>query len=320
MKVELERTIKAINIWGEPTIVWLHLFALLGEKNNVQTELNGKTISHNSQKFNLSLHSSAGAGKSWNTIDLLNYMRQFADIPFAKELHGRFTPKALIQELSSSPSCSFYVDESETMLYDKLTASLLRQMCFGKGYVGWRTSLEDFNIPEVRFEGNMIMSQNNKISPSGNITDIQDEHLRANLDRAIIITLSQSITDAIIKKRKQYDHTADKEAWQWITKRVVELRQNPRTIRLSHEETGQVIQWWEQELSQYHWTTPISLRTYDKIVHIFARTKLLFGELNSQLIEICKALSSKVIRMQTPQTTQIKITDYKHQEQSTSRI
>ena len=292
--VSKERIIQAIENWGDSTIVWLHLLSLLGEKHQVSSKLNGIKISHNHQKFNLSLHSSCGTGKSWNTIILVKFLQGFADMPFIKELHGFFTPKALIQQIIEKPDATFYVDEAEQLLNDVTIRSLLRQMSFGKGFIAWQTSREAQNISLVRFLGNTIMSRNDKLDSQGRIIDISNEHLKANLDRAIIITLKPDINEMIRAKQRQYENHIDKGAWDWIAKKIAELRQNPNEIDLDEQETKEIFEFWKQELRESRQEN-VSLRSFDKLIQLFARMKLFLG-LDQDLICICRNLGKRIIK------------------------
>jgi hypothetical protein len=297
--IDKQKIIRAIESWGNSIIVWLHLFALIGEKHKVYSRLNGLRISHNHQKFNLSLHSSCGTGKSFNTILLTKFLQEFVNMPFVQELHGFFTAKALIQRITEKPDATFYIDEAEQILSDITIRSLLRQMSFGKGFIAWQTSREAQSISLVRFTGNIVMSRNDKIDSQGRIIDVQNEHLKANLDRAIIITLKPDIDEMIKAKQKQYENHIDREAWKWIAERIIELRQNPKEVNLDEQETKEIFEFWKQELKKSNHEN-ISLRSFDKLVQLFARMKLFFNELDPDLIYKCKNLGQRIIKTSIP--------------------
>lgn len=290
-----ERVIQAIENWGDPVIVWLHLFSLIGEKHKIYSNLNNLKISHNHQKFNLSLHASCGTGKSYNTIVLANFLQEFIDMPFIVELYGNYTAKALVEKIVETPDATFYIDESEHFMADMTIRALLRQMCFGKGIVSWQTSRESQNINLLRFKGNTIMSRNDKIDDKGRILDISNEHLLANLDRAIIITLKPTIDEIIKIKQKQYQNQIDKEAWGLIANRIVELRKSSQEVNLSEPETKELFGFWEQELKDSK-EDLISLRSYDKLIQLTCRMKLFFGCLDQDLMRICKFLGRRMIK------------------------
>ncbi len=300
--IQPSKLIHAIEEYGDSQIVWLHVLALIGEKHIVKSQLNGRIIDHSRQRLNLSLHSSCGSGKSYNTIELIRLMQEFCDLPFIKPVCGVYTAKALFTLLTTHPDSTFYVDECQHIMKDPTMTALLRQMLFGSGVVSWQTTRESENIELVRFRGNIIMSMNSYVGQSGELF-VRDEHLKANLDRCVVLTLKPTKEDAINIKKRQYDIQLDYEAWEQITKKIVECRMNPTTIILSNEETAEILQFWQDTLNnEYNNHQHVSLRSYDKTVQIFARLKLLFDGLDSELMTIAKRLSKRIIKPQIPRT------------------
>jgi hypothetical protein len=292
--VNRKTIIQAVEAWGISKIVWLTIFSLLGEKHKVYTELNSKRINHNHQRFNLSLHSSCGAGKSFNTVVLTRFLQKFVDMPFAKEICGRYTAKALVKEIMSMPHGTFFVDESEAVFNDVDARSVLRQMTYGTGVIAWKTARETENMEIARFSGNIITSMNNKVNERGQILDVSNEHLKANFDRALVLSIRPTIADAVITRQKQYETKTDEASWKWIAEKILELRNNPKEVILTEEETQLVMDFWKEEIEKSEQDN-ISLRSYDKTVQIFGRMKIFLG-LDEDTTRICKYLSRNVIR------------------------
>jgi hypothetical protein len=255
--------------------------------------------------MNLINYSKAGAGKSFATVDFVEFLSKLnPEIRFfVKRVDGYFTTKGFMELLAENSYCTIYADESRLLLGNGLLVDLLKSALFNGSMICWKTAKEENNISDLKFEGNIVFNSNKDIQ-NGTIS-IDSSSDSALIDRTFVSLLNPTTEEMINIISGSYQQERDVEIWRVIADRVVALRSQPQHIDLTEEETNQILEFWKEKLLLYcgsgH-SRESSYRSYERIIQIFGRIKLFFGRLDEELIALAKDLSDCYIVVRTPKS------------------
>lgn len=237
-----------------------------------------------------------GIGKTRATKELIEWL----EMPIKTHMmKGRYTPKRFYMELKEHQEDNICVDEFGWVMDNKEIWDMLKQALLGDE-IGWHTSKEE-NLEEAfKIKGSILFNSNRWR---------RNEDFFALADRCYTHLIKQTNEQIIAKRKNARKWKPNMPIWALIRNRILLIRNEKVRTELTDLEKDLLDSFIEQELKKlgFGFHPETSFRVYDKAEAVFLKMKLLFGKLDTDIIEKSKEIIKNYITLEQKESVVLKI-------------